>query len=165
MSELSTKPYLVRAIHEWCTDSGYTPYVAVHVDETVRVPPEFVKNGEIVLNVSGLATQTLQIDNEGISLRARFGGVPRDIWVPIANVMAIYARENGQGMAFELSSPEEANDADRVAEADDTGEPLRSIGSPALSLAPPPPAAPADEPTPPDEPPPRTDRPRLTRIK
>ncbi|MEF9943268.1 MAG: ClpXP protease specificity-enhancing factor [Burkholderiaceae bacterium] len=164
MSELSTKPYLVRAIHEWCTDSGYTPYVAVHVDETVRVPPEFVKNGEIVLNVSGLATQTLQIDNEGISLRARFGGVPRDIWVPIANVMAIYARENGQGMAFELSSPEEANDADRVAEADDTGEPLRPVGPPALSLAPPP-AAPADEPTPPDEPPPRTDRPRLTRIK
>lgn len=163
MSELSTKPYLVRAIHEWCTDSGYTPYVAVQVDETVRVPREFVKNGEIVLNVSGLATQQLQIDSEGISFRARFGGVPRDIWVPMANVMAVYARENGQGMAFEMSPDEGTEGEQQVAEGDDSVESPRPAGPPSLSLAPPP-AAPEDD-TPPEEPPPRSDRPRLTRIK
>lgn len=102
MPEPSTKPYLIRAIYDWCTDAGFTPYVAVAVDESVRVPQEFVKNGEIVLNVSALATNRLKIDNDAIAFQARFGGVPRDVYVPIARVVAIYARENGQGMAFEV---------------------------------------------------------------
>lgn len=102
MPEPSTKPYLIRAIYDWCTDAGFTPYVAVAVDESVRVPQEFVKGGEIVLNVSALATNRLRIDNEAIAFQARFGGVPRDVYVPIARVVAIYARENGQGMAFEV---------------------------------------------------------------
>lgn len=170
MSEISTKPYLVRAIFDWCTDSGYTPYVAVQVDESVRVPREFVNQGEIVLNVSALATQSLQMDNEGISFRARFGGVPRDIWVPMANVLAIYARENGQGMAFETHAADEANDAEMLepqAESTESTEPLRPVGPPSLSLAPPPatPAPAAPVPPPDEPPPPGGDRPRLTRIK
>jgi stringent starvation protein B len=103
MSELSTKPYLIRAIHQWCTDSGYTPYIAVLADETVRVPREFVKNGEIVLNISPLATNRLHLGNEAIEFQARFGGVAREVFVPIDRVIAVYARENGQGMAFEVA--------------------------------------------------------------
>ena len=103
MSEPSTKPYLIRAIYEWCTDSGYTPFLAVHVDATTRVPQEFVKNNEIVLNISALATSKLQIGNELVEFQARFGGKARTISVPIVNVSAIYARENGHGMAFDLA--------------------------------------------------------------
>ncbi len=103
MSEPSTKPYLIRAIYEWCTDSGYTPFLAVHVDATTRVPQEFVKNNEIVLNISALATSKLQIGNDLVEFQARFGGKARTISVPITNVSAIYARENGHGMAFDLA--------------------------------------------------------------
>jgi stringent starvation protein B len=105
MSEPSTKPYLIRAIYEWCTDSGYTPFLAVHVDATTRVPQEFVKNNEIVLNISALATSKLSIGNELVEFQARFGGKARTISVPIVNVSAIYARENGHGMAFDLGDP------------------------------------------------------------
>jgi stringent starvation protein B len=101
----STRPYLIRALHEWCTDNGYTPYVAVHVDDTVQVPVEYVKNGEIVLNVGFEATSSLSLGNDVISFRARFGGVARDIMVPVDRVVAIYARENGQGMAFPVPAP------------------------------------------------------------
>lgn len=97
----STKPYMIRAIHEWCSDNGFTPYIAVAVDDRARVPHEFVRDGQIVLNIGHDATGRLQITNEGISFQARFGGVARDISVPIGNVAAIYARENGAGMAFE----------------------------------------------------------------
>jgi stringent starvation protein B len=103
MSEPSTKPYLIRAIYEWCTDSGYTPFLAVQVDATTRVPQEFVKNNEIVLNISALATSKLSIGNELVEFQARFSGKARTISVPIANVSAIYARENGHGMAFDLA--------------------------------------------------------------
>jgi stringent starvation protein B len=96
----STRPYLLRALHEWCTDNGYTPYIVVSVNADVRVPMEFVKNGEMVLNVSFDATSGLQLGNEFIEFKGRFGGVARDIFVPVARVSAIYARENGQGMAF-----------------------------------------------------------------
>ncbi|RZT32413.1 ClpXP protease specificity-enhancing factor [Cupriavidus agavae] len=108
MSETSTKPYLIRAIYEWCTDNGFTPYIAVFVDSQTNVPREFVKNNEIVLNVSFDATSGLDMGNEWIAFSARFGGVSRKIDVPIENVLAIYARENGQGMAFpvERSVPE-----------------------------------------------------------
>ena len=98
----STRPYLLRALHEWCTDNGLTPYVAVLVDATVQVPMEYVKDGEIVLNVSYDATSGLVLGNDYIEFKARFAGVPRDILVPIKRVLAIYARENGQGMAFPM---------------------------------------------------------------
>jgi stringent starvation protein B len=96
----STRPYLIRALHDWCTDNGFTPYVAVHVDASVQVPMEYVKGGEIVLNVGFEATSGLKLGNEFIEFRARFGGMARDIIVPVDHVVAIYARENGQGMAF-----------------------------------------------------------------
>ncbi|MBC7718781.1 MAG: ClpXP protease specificity-enhancing factor [Chitinophagaceae bacterium] len=107
MNELetsSTRPYLVRALYEWCTDNGLTPYVAVAVDETVQVPREYVKNNEIVLNISFDATSSLQLDNEFIAFKARFGGSAREIMVPMARVIAIYARENGQGMTFPMGA-------------------------------------------------------------
>ena len=96
----STRPYLIRALHDWCTDNGFTPYVAVYVDRSVQVPQEYVKNNEIVLNVSFEATSQLVLGNEFVEFKARFGGRVRDIVVPVDHVVAIYARENGQGMAF-----------------------------------------------------------------
>ena len=96
----STRPYLIRALHEWCTDNGFTPYLAVRVDDSVQVPREYVKDGEIVLNVGVEATDSLQLGNEFIEFTARFNGKPREIMVPVGRVIAIYARENGQGMAF-----------------------------------------------------------------
>lgn len=110
----STRPYLVRAMYDWCTDNGLTPYVAVRVDDSVRVPREYVKNGEIVLNISLDATSSLKLGNEFIEFKARFAGVARDIMVPIKRVIAVYARENGQGMAFPL----EEDDALPTAAAD-----------------------------------------------
>lgn len=98
----STRPYLIRALYEWCTDNGLTPFIAVLVDETVRVPNEYVKDGEIVLNISFDATSSLNMGNEIIEFKGRFGGVARDIFVPVNRVLAIYARENGQGMAFPM---------------------------------------------------------------
>jgi len=115
----STRPYLLRALYEWCTDNGFTPYVAVAVDDTVQVPREYVKDGEIVLNISYDATSGLQVGNEFIEFKARFAGIPRDIMVPVGRIMAIYARENGQGMAFPLLDPMEP-------EARTDGEPSQS---------------------------------------
>ncbi len=99
-STTSTRPYLIRALYEWCTDNGLTPYVAVLVDDSVQVPREYVKDGEIVLNVSFDATSSLKLGNDFISFSARFAGKAREIMVPVERVIAIYARENGQGMAF-----------------------------------------------------------------
>lgn len=96
----STKPYLLRALHAWCSDNGFTPYLAVFVDGQTQVPAEYVKDGEIVLNVGFDATGGLELGDDWITFSARFGGVPRKIVVPVANVMAIYARENGEGMSF-----------------------------------------------------------------
>jgi stringent starvation protein B len=122
----STRPYLIRALYEWCTDNGFTPYVAVLVDDTVQVPREYVKNNEIVLNISMGATSSLKLGNDFIEFKARFGGsareihVPigrviaiyaREIHVPIGRVIAIYARENGQGMAFPGPVPSKAGSA------------------------------------------------------
>ncbi len=102
----STRPYLIRALYDWCSENGFTPYVAVKVDNSVQVPREYVQGGEIVLNVSMDATSSLKLGNDFIEFKARFGGKPRDIMVPIHRVMAIYARENGQGMAFPVSDEE-----------------------------------------------------------
>ena len=96
----STRPYLLRALHDWCTDNGFTPYIAVAVGPGVQVPIEYVKNNEIVLNIGFEATSGLLLGNDAIEFKARFGGVPREIRVPVDHVVAIYARENGQGMAF-----------------------------------------------------------------
>ena len=136
----STKPYLIRAIHEWCCDNAFTPYLAVVADARARVPREFVRDGQIVLNVGYDATKNLNISNDGITFQARFGGVAREISVPIGNVAAIYARENGAGMAFEPDGEAELGEAVEAPNAAD-GE--------------------ADpEPTPPT-----TGRPKLQRIK
>jgi stringent starvation protein B len=174
MPDPSTKPYLIRAIHQWCTDSGYTPYIAVLVDEGVRVPHEFVKNGEIVLNISPLATSRLQLGNEAIEFRARFGGVAREVCVPIERVLAVYARENGQGMAFEVpraAAPAGVEPA--LPEAAPAGRPVMSLvqtegADTRASEAHPEPSngEEAGDSTPDDTPPaPRGERPKLTRIK
>ena len=107
----STRPYLLRALHDWCTDNGFTPYVAVHVGAGVQVPMEYVKNNEIVLNVSFEATSGLKLGNEFIEFKARFGGLTREIQVPVGHVVAIYARENGQGMAFPMPTSGEGDGA------------------------------------------------------
>jgi len=118
----STRPYLLRALYEWCTDNGFTPYVAVAVDDSVQVPREYVKDGEIVLNISYDATSGLQVGNEFIEFKARFAGIPRDIMVPVGRVMAIYARENGQGMAFPLLEPAPLASAPVESAADEVAE-------------------------------------------
>lgn len=103
MKETSTTPYLIRAIFEWCCDNGLTPYIAVKVDETTKVPLEYVKNGEIVLNVSPDATRNLKIGNDLLQFSARFAGVSREISVPINAVGGIFAKETGQGLSFQPS--------------------------------------------------------------
>ena len=107
MSETSIKPYFVRAVHQWCSDLGYTPYLSVLVNKQTQVPLEYVRNGEIVLNVGLLATSKLQLDNEFVSFQARFNGVAREIFVPLSQITGIYARETGQGMFFETAQAEE----------------------------------------------------------
>ena len=104
MSELSTKPYLIRAIYEWCADSSFTPYLNVKVDQNTRVPLEYAKNGEIVLSMSQQATRNLTIGNELIQFSARFHGVSREITVPIYAVQSVFARENGRGVYFDAES-------------------------------------------------------------
>ena len=131
----STRPYLIRALHDWCTDNGFTPYLAVFVDSSVRVPMEYVKNREIVLNISFEATSGLQLGNEQVEFRARFGGVARDIFVPVDHVVAIYARENGQGMAFPLPPEIHATPPVEPALASVAVEPEPG-SAPAVSVAP-----------------------------
>ncbi|ACK54165.1 MAG TPA: ClpXP protease specificity-enhancing factor [Thauera aminoaromatica] len=133
MSTVSTKPYLLRAIWEWCVDQGFTPYLATLVDEDTRVPPGYARDGQIVLNLSPDATGQLQMANDFISFQARFGGAAHSLVIPVANVVAIYARENGQGMAFEpeLEAVEDASvavqdpSADVVQDMSDTTAELR----------------------------------------
>ncbi|RZL00301.1 MAG: ClpXP protease specificity-enhancing factor [Rubrivivax sp.] len=143
----STRPYLIRALHDWCTDNGFTPYLAVYVDRSVQVPQEYVKNNEIVLNVSFEATTQLQLGNEFVEFKARFGGIAREISVPVDHVIAIYARENGQGMAFPVpsaTSSDEGDDEPGADEADPTGDGADRAASP-LRLARTPRAAPSKE--------------------
>ena len=133
MSDIpSNKPYLIRALHQWCTDFGFTPFIAVFVDARVEVPMEYVKNNEIVLNLSMEACHQLQIDNDWISFQARFGGVPRKILVPISHVLAIYARENGQGMSFPFD-PSRVRDLHLANVSDEPSEKPKS-GKPALKI-------------------------------
>jgi stringent starvation protein B len=170
----STRPYLLRALHDWCTDNGFTPYVAVFVDGSVQVPMEYVKNNEIVLNIGFEATSGLKLGNEFIEFKARFGGHAREIVVPVDHVVAIYARENGQGMAFPVPTGEaggKVSGASPSAEAPRPGPAVRSLrlatsdegAAPAEPLAEPGDEAPDDEPPGPDAPTPP--RPSLKRIK
>jgi stringent starvation protein B len=163
MPDISTKPYLLRAIYEWCTDNGYTPYLAVMVDGRTRVPMQFVKNGEIVLNISFDATSGLKMENDLIRFSARFGGVSREISIPVDNVIAIYARENGQGMAFEVAKPTsaDASSADQEAERT-TDTQLSAVPNPVADADD---AATESGPDGDDEPPKKGGRPTLTRIK
>ena len=120
MEELSRKPYLIRALHEWCTDSGYTPYIVVTVDRNTIVPPAHVHDGQITLNIGTLATNRLVLGNEYIEFQTRFGGVTEQIYVPVAAVSAIYARETGAGMGFEIADSEPYPGTDTPPE-DDSG--------------------------------------------
>ncbi len=140
MSEISTKPYLLRAIYDWCIDSGYTPYLSVKVDASTRVPVEYVKEGQIVLNVGPIAVERFKMGNDVIEFSARFNGVGRDISIPVGAVSAIYARESGQGLSFEVTA----------ADATAPGQPAQGEGG-------------AD--TPPEPPPPPPGKPTLRRVK
>jgi stringent starvation protein B len=129
---VSTKPYLIRAIYEWCADQGFTPYLAAQVDEHTRVPSGYVRDGQIVLNIGADATHQLVMDNECVSFQARFNGVAHHIVVPVDNVAAIYARENGQGMAFEVQLTSEVSvtaETSDVSDDDDERPPTPPRGS------------------------------------
>jgi len=166
MAEISTKPYLLRAIYEWCTDSGFTPYIAVKVDGATTVPMEYVRKGEIILNISYGATSWLKMDNDAIHFRARFNGVSREIYIPVHNVLAIYANENGQGMAFEVGTAPEGDAQSSGASVESapaapalSAVPSKGVDSPVVA------DAPTTTPGGDDEPPKKGGRPTLTRIK
>jgi stringent starvation protein B len=127
----STKPYLIRALHEWCSDNGFTPFIAVFVDGRVEVPMEFVKNDEIVLNLSSEACHQLDLGNEWVSFQARFGGVPKRVMVPVTHVLAIYARENGQGMSFPFDG---AKTPDPSNAGEDSGDAPKKATRPTLTI-------------------------------
>ena len=128
MSADSTKPYLLRALHEWCVDQGFTPYISVQVDAGTLVPRQYVRDGQIVLNLGAEAVQNLHLGNDLITCQARFGGVAQTVSVPVGNVAAIYARENGQGMAFEVGEPAEEPAIAAEAGAPETPEPPPTDG-------------------------------------
>ena len=168
LESTSTRPYLIRALYEWCTDNGFTPYVAVLVDDTVQVPREYVKNGEIVLNISYDATSSLKLGNDFIEFKARFAGTAREIMVPVSRVIAIYARENGQGMAFPV--PVAGTPAEEPAPSKPS--PLSSVpAAPAeaeakvVQLVTPEEGAKPPETEPPKPPSPSGPRPALKRVK
>ena len=132
MISKSTKPYVVRAIWEWCADNGYTAYLAVQVDENTRVPAEFVKNGEIILNISSDATHKLTIGNDLIQFAARFGGVSRECSIPMIAVRGVFARENGEGIFFQ-SQPAGAPAAEQAESSNSPPKTPPTPGSPAPS--------------------------------
>lgn len=104
MQMKSQKPYLIRALYEWCVDNECTPHLMTFVDANTVVPQQFVKNNQIVLNIDFSATKDLLIDNDWITFQATFGGVVQDIAIPVANVLGIFAKESSQGMHFELEN-------------------------------------------------------------
>ncbi len=136
MTELtSTKPYMVRAIHEWCVDNNMTPHLLVAVDSHTRVPMTYVKDGEIVLNLNYGATKDLQMDNEAIVFSARFGGASQNLYVPMHAVKGIFARESGQGMFFEVEpAPLPKNEAKEPSAATQDKQKSVSIKKPTLTI-------------------------------
>ena len=167
LESTSTRPYLIRALYEWCSDNGLTPYIAVRADDGVQVPQEYVQNGEIVLNISPDATGGLTIGNEFIDFKARFGGVPREIMVPIGRVLAIYARENGQGMAFPVAATgsgdvtNSGSEPDEISDPEGTGAPPARVGIQLVTGT----TAEADDSDNNPPPPPKRKKPALKRIK
>ena len=164
MSEIPTKPYLLRALYEWCVDNGYTPHIAVRVDSRTQVPPEYVKNGEITLNISPNAVHKLQMGNELIEFSARFGGVARQLSVPVNNVYALYARETGHGMTFDVDGPKPSVQARAEGEPRVEGNEAPERGERGTALTRPPHALPVPStPEPPKKP--SGGKPTLRRIK
>lgn len=131
MAETSTKPYLIRALHEWCTDNGYTPYITVQVDEHTVVPAGHVHDGQIVLNVGMLATNRLVLGNEFIEFQARFNNIAEDIYIPVAAISAIFAHETGAGMGFEVEAyvPSPKSDAPQATAAPPVSSATDASGS------------------------------------
>jgi len=130
----STKPYLLRAVYEWCVDNGYTPHISVVVDSRTRVPMEYVRNGEIVLNIGPVAASRLQMGNEVIECTARFSGAAQELVIPVATVAAIYARENGHGMSFDPDKKETVREAsgEEIAVPPDPKDPPKAGRKPTL---------------------------------
>ena len=153
MAETPTKPYILRALYEWCVDNGYTPHLAVKVDERSQVPAEYVKGGELTLNIAPTAVHKLQMGNDVVEFSARFGGVARQIAVPVACVHALYARETGHGMTFDIEPPKPVAPA---------GTPGEATPAPASGTAPAALPAPAN-PTEPTRP--TGGKPQLRRVK
>lgn len=152
--ETPTKPYILRALYEWCVDNGYTPHLAVKVDSRAQVPSEYVRNGEITLNVSPTAVHKLQMGNERIEFSARFAGVARQISVPVDCVYALYARETGHGMTFDVEPPKPRLQS--TSQAEPTASPVSSPVAPAALPAPAAPTGPTK---------PTGGRPKLKRVK
>jgi stringent starvation protein B len=123
MRELSTKPYLIRAIYEWCSDCGYTPYISVKVDDNTRVPDEYIKNGEIILNISHDAAHHLTLGNEVIQFSARFAGVSREISIPVTTVQGIFAKETARGMIFPPEVESDASQDETAGKEPDESQP------------------------------------------
>ncbi len=136
MSELiSTKPYMIRAIYEWCNDNQLTPHVLVSVNNETIVPASYVKNGEIVLNLNYSATKDLQIGQDAITFTARFSGESRNLYIPVSAVKGVFARENGQGMFFEINQIESDNNNDLVpVSVEDKKNKLKKMNKPSLKL-------------------------------
>ena len=118
---LSKRPYLIRAMHEWMGDNGHTPQIVVDTSfDGVSVPKEHIKDGKIILNISETAAHNLKLGNDAVSFRARFGGVPFDVWAPMRSVLGIYARETGQGMIFSHDSEQQATPTELKEELEET---------------------------------------------
>ncbi|WP_444437767.1 ClpXP protease specificity-enhancing factor [Pseudomonas sp. A6] len=131
----SSRPYLVRALYEWIVDNGCTPHILVNAEYPgVRVPPGYASDGQIVLNVSPTAVRHLQMDDEAVSFEGRFGGVAQSLYIPSQAVMAVYARENGQGMVFDLEPPVPADDEELQDDGGPSDEPPRPSGRPSLKV-------------------------------
>jgi stringent starvation protein B len=159
MNPVPIKPYLMRAIHEWCSDQGYTPYLVVAVKGKLQVPMEFVKNGEITLNISYNATRNLQLGDDYVRFSARFNGASRDVIVPIGAVVSLFARETGEGMAWEPDATEWDDDSAPARVA-----PLRPVDAEPVALTAVEPTQPASAPED-DEPPPPAGRAHLRVVK
>ncbi|WP_028696604.1 ClpXP protease specificity-enhancing factor [Pseudomonas cremoricolorata] len=137
----SSRPYLVRALYEWIVDNDCTPHMLVNAEyPAVQVPDGFASDGQIVLNISPSAVRNLHMDNDAVSFEGRFGGVAHSLYVPSGAILGIYARENGQGMVFELEPVEDADDLLEAEEVDgddspdDGGQPPRPSGRPSLKV-------------------------------
>jgi len=131
---ISQQPYFLRALYEWCVDNGHTPYVTVRVDKATKVPPAYVKDGQIVLNLGPAAVRNLHMDNTWLTFSARFGGVSQSIEVPVGNVLAIYSKETGEGMSFAAlessASPVQGEDTENP----ESPDPDRPKGKPSLRV-------------------------------